>query len=73
MRTFECLVRAYDVKRYAGEEEAKPGKAKKRQRSIEPETDGRIITKPYPEMKGHTGYLTFARLMSRILDTAKGA
>jgi len=63
VRTFECLTKTYDVKRNIPEAKKGGGKGKKRERGdqgADGKSEGRIVTKPYAEMKGHTGYLTFA-------------
>jgi tRNA (adenine57-N1/adenine58-N1)-methyltransferase catalytic subunit len=63
VRTFEILIRQFDVK------VAKPEVGKKRKSREEFGQDGnsqgKIVTKAFPEMKGHTGYLTFASLKTK--------
>lgn len=77
IRTFEVLLRQYEVKEGKMEschadERGSIGSLsrKRRQRSSEVGSNGRessnspttIMARPSPEAKGHTGYLTFARL-----------
>ncbi|KAI8541457.1 hypothetical protein RHMOL_Rhmol08G0062200 [Rhododendron molle] len=77
IRTFEVLLRPYEVKEGKMEscQADKRGSIgslsrKRRQRSSEVGSNGRevsnspttIMARPSPEAKGHTGYLTFARL-----------
>ncbi|XP_058180341.1 uncharacterized protein LOC131298860 isoform X2 [Rhododendron vialii] len=77
IRTFEVLLRPYEVKEGKMEscQADKSGSIlslsrKRRQRSGEVGSNGRevsnspttIMARPSPESKGHTGYLTFARL-----------
>jgi len=48
---------------------SKPEVGKKRKSREEAGTDGntegKIVTRAFPEMKGHTGYLTFANLKTK--------
>ena len=63
VRTFEILIRQFDVKL------SKPEVGKKRKSreeyGHEGNAEGKIVTKAFPEMKGHTGYLTFASLKKK--------
>jgi len=77
IRTFEVLLRPYEVKEGKMEscqayESGSTGSLprKRRQRSSEEGSNGReisnspttVMARPSPDAKGHTGYLTFARL-----------
>ncbi|GAB2278084.1 hypothetical protein Dimus_012781 [Dionaea muscipula] len=78
IRTFEVLLRTYEVKEVRSEScpvddgsPLKPLPCKRRQRSFEggtsnssesPMVASTIMAKPSAEARGHTGYLTFARL-----------
>lgn len=65
LRTFEVLLRTYEV-RDEGNLGSLPGK--KRQRSSkgsnvqDNSSSPTVMARPCSEAKGHTGYLTFARL-----------
>jgi len=70
IRTYEILVRSFEVQKQLSKE---VGKSKKRKRQeVQKQRaelrggqsgEGKLVTKPYMEMKGHTGFLTFAILL----------
>ena len=75
IKTFEILLRTYEVREvkmdYSQGDEAKPGSilpCKRPQRAIEGGNEQdklssqTVMARPCSEAKGHTGYLTFARL-----------
>ena len=75
IKTFEILLRTYEVREvkmdYSQGDEAKPGSilpCKRPQRAIEEGNEQdklssqTVMARPCSEAKGHTGYLTFARL-----------
>ncbi|XP_030953907.1 tRNA (adenine(58)-N(1))-methyltransferase catalytic subunit TRMT61A [Quercus lobata] len=75
LKTFEILLRTYEVREvkmdYSQGDETKPGSilpCKRPQRAIEGSNDQdklssqTVMARPCSEAKGHTGYLTFARL-----------
>eukprot|EP00658_Telonema_sp_P-2_P067209 TRINITY_DN56145_c0_g1_i2.p1 TRINITY_DN56145_c0_g1~~TRINITY_DN56145_c0_g1_i2.p1 ORF type:complete len:165 (-),score=39.22 TRINITY_DN56145_c0_g1_i2:211-705(-) len=71
IRTYEILVRSFEVQRM----ELEVGKSNKRKRQEQMKnkqelrsggqpSQGKLVTKPFIEMKGHTGFLSFARLLN---------
>jgi tRNA (adenine57-N1/adenine58-N1)-methyltransferase len=64
--TVECLFRDYEVKT------AHSDRGQKRKREGDQsarDTSAVLTTRPFPEMRGHTGYLTFARRVRTERDT----
>ena len=66
VRSFEILIRQFDVKysKQVGGDGSKKRKSRE-EYGKEGNNDGAIVTKAFPEMKGHTGYLTFASLKTK--------
>eukprot|EP01136_Pigoraptor_vietnamica_P006000 Opistho-1_new@38396 len=70
IRTFEIILRPYIVKRLAHDKlpvgdnapAEPPPKGRKRVRDDDGDGERAVGARPYPDVRGHTGYLTFATL-----------
>lgn len=67
IRTFEVLLRTYEVRQKILEGEGgpideHPSKRKRVTNGVECSASNTVMLRPSSEARGHTGYLTFARL-----------